>query len=76
MTETKGHQHNGCIDGARHASRLDAYDKELARLQAVDQEQWTMINQIHSRLPVWTTAIISLLTLLIGVLLTLVAVRR
>ena len=64
---------------ATHASaqQCPACSGIVARLTNVEKDttdQWTAINQIRNRLPVWATAMISFLTFVIGILATLVAV--
>jgi hypothetical protein len=53
-----------CVLGNRNETRIGALEKS-------DVEQWTAINQLKNRLPVWATTVISLLTFLAGVLLTM-----
>ena len=40
--------------------------QQLENLEGDTKEQWTAINQLRNRLPVWATIVISLLTLLLG----------
>jgi len=42
----------------------------VKQLQKENDEQWTAINQLRNRLPVWATIVISLLTFLLGCSLT------
>lgn len=46
-----------------HASKIDRLEKET-------EEQWTAINKLRDRLPVWATVAMSLLTFLLGCALT------
>lgn len=41
-------------------------DQKLRNLESDNVEQWTAINQLRNRLPVWATIVISLLTFLLG----------
>lgn len=49
-----------------HESKIDRLEKET-------EEQWTAINKLRDRLPVWATIVISLLTFLLGSALTYAA---
>lgn len=42
------------------------HDSRISRLETDTVEQWTAINQLRNRLPGWATAVISLLTFLLG----------
>ena len=53
----KCEEHSGCIT-------------EIANLKLSDKEQWEAIKKIQNRPPVWATAVISLLTFLLGCSLT------
>lgn len=46
-----------------HGQRLNTLEKET-------EDQWTAINKLRDRLPVWATLVISLLTFLLGCALT------
>ena len=63
-----------CVIGARHGAEIAALQDRAGKIEDINEQQWTAINQIRNRLPPWGTAIISLLTFLCGVLLT-VAVK-
>jgi hypothetical protein len=41
-------------------------EQKLKDLEGDTKEQWTAINQLRNRLPVWATIVISLLTFLLG----------
>lgn len=41
-------------------------DQRLMGLENDTKDQWTAINQLRNRLPVWATIVISLLTFLLG----------
>lgn len=41
-------------------------EQQLENLENDTKEQWTAINQLRNRLPVWATLVISLLTFLLG----------
>ena len=41
-------------------------EQKLKNLENDTKEQWTAINQLRNRLPVWATLVISLLTFLLG----------
>jgi hypothetical protein len=56
-------QHDSCTEHG-------AIVTEINNLKASDAKQWEAIEQIKNRLPVWGTAIISLLTFLLGASLT------
>jgi hypothetical protein len=49
----------GCSAGVDHRRRIMYLEKE-------NDDQWTVINQLRNRLPVWATIVISLLTFLLG----------
>jgi hypothetical protein len=53
MTVEKCEEHSGCIT-------------EIKNLKHSDKEQWDAIKKIQDRLPIWATAVISLLTFLFG----------
>jgi len=40
--------------------------QKLTGLENETKDQWTAINQLRNRLPVWATIVISLLTFLLG----------
>jgi len=44
--------------------------RDVAGLHESDERQWTAIDQLRNRLPLWATTVISLLTFCVGVLLT------
>jgi hypothetical protein len=48
--------------------------RRIIRLEQSDSEQWETINQLRNRPPVWATAVISLLTFLLGASVTYCAV--
>ena len=56
MTE-KCDEHSGCV-------------AEIANLKQSDEKQWQAIKKIQNRPPIWATAVISLLTFLLGCSLT------
>ena len=60
-----------CIIGARHEEAIKALQEKDKELHDIDEQQWTAINTIRNRLPLWATTVISLLTFLAGLLLTL-----
>lgn len=39
---------------------------KIAQLEKSDADQWTAINALRNRLPVWGTLVVSLLTFLLG----------
>lgn len=41
-------------------------ETQLENLENDTKQQWTAINQLRNRLPVWATIVISLLTFLLG----------
>lgn len=41
-------------------------EQQLENLENDTKEQWTAINQLRNRLPVWATIVISLLTFFLG----------
>ena len=41
-------------------------EQKLKSLENDTKDQWTAINQLRNRLPVWATIVISLLTFLLG----------
>lgn len=49
--------------------------RRIINLEQSDKQQWTAINQLKNRPPVWATAVISLLTFLLGCSLTYAAIR-
>ncbi|MBN1807186.1 MAG: hypothetical protein JW837_18210 [Sedimentisphaerales bacterium] len=53
MTATKCEEHSGLV-------------KAIENLEDSDRDQWEAIKKIQNRLPVWATAVISLLTFLLG----------
>lgn len=55
-----------CAAGVDNRRRLLSLEKD-------NEEQWEVINQLRNRPPVWATAIISLLTFLLGCSLTYAA---
>lgn len=46
------------------------FEARLVNLEDSDKKQWTSIEKIQNRLPVWGTVVISLLTFLLGASLT------
>lgn len=60
-----------CVIGARHEEAIKALQEKAGELHGVDEQQWTAINTIRNRLPLWATTVISLLTFLAGFLTTL-----
>ena len=51
----------------------DVHESKIERLEKETEEQWTAINKLRDRLPVWATIVISLLTFLLGSALTYAA---
>ena len=51
----------------------DVHESKIERLEKETEEQWTAINKLRDRLPVWATIVISLLTILLGSALTYAA---
>lgn len=51
----------------------DVHKTKIDRLEKETEEQWTAINKLRDRLPVWATIAISLLTFLLGCSLTYAA---
>lgn len=49
--------------------------KDIENLKESDKKQWNAIEDIQHRLPVWATAVISLLTFLLGCSLTWAAMK-
>lgn len=47
---------------------------DIVTLKESDRDQWTAINALRNRLPLWATGVISLLTFICGGLLTALAV--
>lgn len=41
-------------------------EQQLENLEGDTKDQWTAINQLRNRLPVWATIVISLLTFFLG----------
>jgi hypothetical protein len=50
--------------------------RRVIRLEQSDKEQWIAISHLRHRLPTWATAIISLLTFLLGCSVTWIAILR
>lgn len=48
---------------------------EIANLKLSDSKQWIAIEKIQTRPPIWATAVISLLTFLLGCSLTWAAMK-
>lgn len=48
----------------------DVHEQRLGTLEKETEDQWTAINRLRDRLPVWATVVISLLTFLLGCALT------
>lgn len=48
----------------------DVHSEKIERLEKETEDQWTAINRLRDRLPVWGTVVISLLTFLLGCALT------
>jgi len=48
----------------------NVHESKIERLEQETAEQWTAINKLRDRLPVWATIVISLLTFLLGCALT------
>lgn len=44
----------------------DVHEERLDKLEEDTKEQWTAINKLRDRPPVWVTFVISLLTFLLG----------
>lgn len=53
METTTCNEHSGCL-------------KAIETLEQSDKDQWEAIKKIQNRPPVWATAVISLLTFLLG----------
>lgn len=49
--------------------------QSLKNLEDSDKDQWTVINQLRNRLPVWATLVISILTFLLGAALTYASMK-
>ena len=66
-----------CVVGATNAANIKALSEAQAlsqtSLHEVDEQQWEAINKIRDRLPAWATALLMILTGIVGVLGTLVA---
>lgn len=67
MSDAEKSMEPGCGAGIDHRRRI-------IRLEQSDAEQWDTINQLRNRPPVWATAVISLLTFLLGAATTYCAV--
>lgn len=59
-------------EGAKMAEErpCDVHTSKIDRLEKETEDQWTAINKLRDRLPVWATISISLLTFLLGCSLT------
>ena len=63
-----------CSAGVDTRARvLHIQDVDIPELKGVDGEQWTAINNLRNRLPTWATAIISLLSFLLGIAVSYIA---
>lgn len=62
-----------CVVGATNAANIKALGESQRSLHDVDEQQWEAINKIRDRLPAWATAVLMILTGIVGVLGTLVA---
>jgi NO-binding membrane sensor protein with MHYT domain len=47
-------------------SQHSGFESRIETLETSDKEQWTAINQLRNRLPVWATLFISFLTFFLG----------
>ncbi len=52
--------------------RIGINETEIETLKESDTKQWSAIEKLRNRLPIWATTIISLLTFFIGCLITYV----
>lgn len=48
-------------------------EADVTQLKTDNEKQWAAIDQLRNRLPVWATAVISVLTFLLGAALTYAA---
>jgi len=53
-------------DKDRFCNAHSGIEQKLKDLESDTKDQWTAINQLRNRLPVWATIVISLLTFLLG----------
>lgn len=66
--------HEDCPIGAEMKSEVANLKVGHQNLHEVDENQWTAINGLRNRLPVWATFLVSGLTAAVAVLATLLAV--
>jgi hypothetical protein len=50
-------------------------EKQIETLEANDEKQWTAIERLQNRLPVWGTLVISLLTFFLGLAVGFISVK-
>ncbi len=65
MDECK--KHSGLVE------KIGGIEKRCNELHEVNEDQWTAINNLRNRLPVWATVILMIMSGVVGVLGTMVA---
>lgn len=55
------------MDGQEKGPPCGEHEVRLTSLEDANKEQWSAINQLRNRLPIWATIVISLLTFLLGI---------
>lgn len=64
-----------CDDHSGVCTNIENLQKKCDELHEVNEDQWTAINNLRNRLPVWATVILMVMSGLVGVLGTIVAGR-